>query len=105
MSAGECRQQRRESLPNMRTLAVLRSVGWQVVSPLLGAVPLAGAAGPNLIRQGGFEGGLAAVTGAGWELDRAVTIEEGEAAAGSPAMQHHATERQRHAVPSHHLPR
>lgn len=48
--------------------------------------PALGAAGPNLVPNGGFEGGFEAVTQAGWRLDAGVTVVQGQAAEGTGAV-------------------
>jgi hypothetical protein len=64
----------------MRGCLPRRSLGGLAASVWLSVLPLAGAAGPNLVPNGGFEGGLEAVTRTGWQLDPTATVEAGAAA-------------------------
>jgi hypothetical protein len=66
----------------MRDTALRHYLGGLAVFAWLGLPPHAVAAGPKLVPNGGFEGGAAAVTAAGWQLEPTVTLVDGPAAEG-----------------------
>ena len=66
----------------MSTRAVSRGLARCALLTWLPVATCAAATGPNLVGNGGFEGGSEAVTGAGWRLDAGVTLVEGQAVEG-----------------------